>query len=166
MFQSNRFPVRSLALAGLIAALYAVLTIALAPLSYGPVQFRFAEALCVLPMFTPAAIPGLFIGCVIANLVGGNGPWDVVVGSLATLSAACLTYFTRKNRILAVAWPVVVNAVVIGVMLTLLFELPLVATVLSVGAGQAVVCYGLGLTLSYLLERLNILRRVQDDQSV
>ena len=71
-----------------IAALYVVLTMVFAPISFGPVQVRIAEALCILPMFTPAAIPGLFIGCLIANLIGGGIILDVIFGSIATLIGA------------------------------------------------------------------------------
>ena len=73
-----------------IAALYVVLTMVFAPISFGPVQVRIAEALCILPMFTPAAIPGLFIGCLIANLIGGGIILDVIFGSIATLIGAVL----------------------------------------------------------------------------
>ena len=82
--------------AALIGAIYAVLTIAFAPISYGQIQVRISEALTVLPFFTPAAIPGLFIGCIIANLYGGNGIIDIVFGSLATLGAAALSYKMGK----------------------------------------------------------------------
>ncbi|MEA5002230.1 MAG: QueT transporter family protein, partial [Christensenella sp.] len=92
----NKSKVRYLCEASLIAALYAALTLLLAPLSYGPVQVRVSEALCVLPFFTPAAVPGLFIGCMLANLyTAGLGVMDIVVGSLATLLAATLTWLIR-----------------------------------------------------------------------
>ena len=88
----------------LIGALYAVLTIGLAPISYGPVQFRVSEALTLLPFYLPEAIPGLFAGCVFANFFGGFGLPDMVFGSLATLIAAILS---RKsgNIYLAALWP-------------------------------------------------------------
>ena len=81
-----------------IAALYVVLTMVFAPISFGPVQLRIAEALCILPIFTPAAIPGLFIGCVIANLIGGGIILDVIFGSLATLIGAVIGYMLRLRR--------------------------------------------------------------------
>ena len=93
--------------AALIAALYAALTLALYPISYGPVQFRVSEALTLLPVFMPEAIPGLFVGCLLANLIGSATIWDIVFGSLATLIAAVLTYATRRNRYIAAAWPVI-----------------------------------------------------------
>ena len=82
---------RNLALGGMVAALYAALTVLLAPLSYGPVQLRFSEGLTLLPYFLPEAVPGLAVGCLIANLFGGYGAVDVVVGTGATLLAAVLT---------------------------------------------------------------------------
>ena len=84
--------IRYLTTAVMIAAMYVVLCIALRPFSYGEVQVRVAEALTILPYFTSAAIPGLFIGCIIANLLGGSIMLDVVFGSLATLLAAIFTY--------------------------------------------------------------------------
>ena len=92
----------------MIAALYAALTIALAPISFGPVQFRVAEALTLLPFFMPEAIPGLFIGCLLANFTGGFGIIDIVFGSAATLLAAWLTY-EMPNMWLAAIPPVIVN---------------------------------------------------------
>ena len=69
----------------MIAAIYVALTLSLMPISYGPIQFRVSEALCILPFFTPAAVPGLFVGCLLSNLLGGLVPMDVICGSLATL---------------------------------------------------------------------------------
>ncbi|MDN5317492.1 MAG: hypothetical protein PWR08_1617, partial [Thermoanaerobacterium sp.] len=104
----------------LIAALYAVMTIALAPISYGQIQVRVAEALTVLPFFSSYSILGLFVGCIIANMVGGNGIFDVVFGSLATLISAVITYYIGKSnlrykRYLAPLPPVIINAVIIGI---------------------------------------------------
>ena len=117
---------RSIAAAAVIGALYAVLTIALAPISYGAVQFRVSEALCVLPYFLPSSAWGLFIGCAAANLITGN-IFDIIFGSLATLLAAlCTAYFGRKtpgslNRLAACLMPVIFNAVIVGIELGLLF---------------------------------------------
>ena len=88
--------IRYLTTAVMIAAMYVVLCLILRPFSYGEVQVRVAEALTILPYFTSAAIPGLFIGCIIANLLGGSIILDVVFGSLATLLAAIFTYLLRK----------------------------------------------------------------------
>ena len=138
--------------------MYAALTIGLAPISYGPVQFRVSEALTLLPFYLPEAIPGLFAGCIFANFFGGFGLPDMVFGSLATLIAAILS---RKsgNIWLAALWPVVSNMVIIGVMLHILIEVPLIATCLYVALGEAGACYIVGVPLMKILERRNILRR-------
>ena len=81
-----------------IAAVYVVLTLVFAPLSFGEVQIRFSEALTVLPFFTPAAIPGLFVGCIIANLLGGAIPVDIIFGSIATLIGAFFTYSSQYRQ--------------------------------------------------------------------
>ena len=94
---------RHLVHAALIAAVYAVLTIAFAPLSYGQIQVRFAEALTILPFFTPAAIPGLFIGCIVANIFGPGGVPDVIFGSAASLISAYLSYKMPANGCAAAA---------------------------------------------------------------
>ena len=78
--------------AAAIGAIYVVLTLLFAPLSYGEVQVRFSEALTILPYFTPAAIPGLFVGCILSNLLGGAIPVDIIFGSIATLIGAIFTY--------------------------------------------------------------------------
>ena len=96
-----------------IAALYVVLTLVFAPISFGPVQVRIAEALCILPMFTPVAIPGLFIGCLIANLVGGGVIIDVIFGSLATLIGAVGAYYLRNNRWLVPVPAIIANTLIV-----------------------------------------------------
>ena len=130
----------------------------LAPISYGPVQFRVSEALTLLPFYMPEAIPGLFIGCVFSNFYGGFGLPDMVFGGLATLIAAILT---RKstNIFVAALWPVVSNMIIIGIMLHVLIEAPLIATCIYVGLGEMGACYLLGVPLMKLLERKNILCR-------
>ena len=92
-----RFTTRQITRAALIAAAYAILTIAFAPISFGLVQFRVSEALMLMAALTPTAIPGLFIGCVIANLIGGFGIVDIAFGSMATFLAALVTYYGSKR---------------------------------------------------------------------
>lgn len=87
--------------AAAIAAIYVVLTLVFAPFSFGEIQVRVSEALTILPYFTPAAIPGLFVGCLIGNTVGGAIPIDIICGSLATLIGAFITYRLRRHRMLA-----------------------------------------------------------------
>ncbi|MDR2296593.1 MAG: QueT transporter family protein [Clostridiales Family XIII bacterium] len=141
--------------AAVIGAAYAALTIALAPLSYGPVQLRVSEALTVLPYFTPAAIPGLFVGCFVSNIISPYGVVDAVCGSLATLLAACGGFLLRKRRILVPLPPVVCNAVIIGAMLYYAYGVnaSLLANMLWVGAGEAIACYGAGYPLLRVLEK-------------
>ena len=151
------FTVRFMAETGIIAALYFALTMAVAPLSFGQLgmmQLRVSEALCVLPFFTPAAVPGLFIGCALANIFSFLGIIDVVFGSLATLVAALLTYLI-KNKWLVPLPSVLVNAVAIGAMLHFLYftDVPLWVPMLYVGAGQAIACYALGMPLLFVLSR-------------
>lgn len=138
--------------AGVIAAIYAVLTIAFAPISYGLFQVRISEALTILPFFTPAAIPGLFIGCIVANFYGGLGPVDFVFGSLATLVAALITYFIRKYKYIVPLPAVIVNGIVVGIILNVAAGFPLITSMLWVAAGEAVACYALGLPLLLSLE--------------
>jgi len=145
---------RFIAHAGVIAALYAAVTYLLKPISYGALQFRVSEALTLLPILTPAAVPGLTVGCLVANLLGSATPWDILLGPLASLAAALLTRRLRDKPLLAALPPVVVNAVVIGAMIAAVDGLPLWLPVLQVGAGQLGVCYALGLPLYAALRRL------------
>ena len=126
---------RSLCVSAVIAALYAALTLLLAPISFGPLQLRLSEAMTLLPMVLPQAIPGLFVGCLIANLYTGMLT-DIIFGSLATLIAAIGTYLLRKKPLLAGACPVVTNAVIVGLVLALSFSLPIPLTMLEVGLGE------------------------------
>ena len=155
-----RFNTRYLVRAALIAAIYVVLTYlaGLMNLAYGPVQFRFSEALTVLPFLLPEAVPGLFIGCVVSNLLSPYGALDLVVGSLATLLAALWTGKCRR-RCMAPLPPVVCNAALVGAMLAWYeaglgagFPLAFAYNALTVGAGEAAVCYLLGLPLLRVLE--------------
>lgn len=156
--------VRQLCVNAVIAAAYAVLTIMLAPISYGAVQCRVSEVLCVLPFLAPTTVWGLFLGCVLANLFTGN-LFDIIFGSLATLLAAlCTAWFGKrgqdmKNRILGCLMPVVFNAVIIGAVITGAYEgLNIFKNFgvfalngLWVGLGEAVVMFVLGLpAISYI----------------
>lgn len=135
-----------------IGAIYATITIVFAPFSYGPVQVRVSEALTILPFIIPESVLGLFIGCLMANIYGGYGFLDIVFGSLATLAAA---FLSRKmpHWLLAPLPPVLVNAVVVGLILNFTAGFPLLATMLWVGMGQVAACYLLGLPLLYFLKR-------------
>jgi uncharacterized membrane protein len=157
---------RTVVRAGLIAAAYVALTLALAPISYGPVQFRVSEALTILPMFTPAAIPGLAVGVLVANWLGPIGPLDVIFGTLATLLAAGGTYALRKRPLLAMACPVIANALIVPAYLPIALgasDFPrwfggpaglYITAVITVGAGEALAVYGLGSLLMLALRRV------------
>lgn len=148
---------RRLVQSAVIAAVYALLTVCFAPISSGLMQCRVSEALCVLPYFTPAAIPGLFVGCLLGNLLTGATPVDVLFGSLATLLAAVLTYAMRKrcSKYLAPFPSVLCNALIVGAVLIYAYgvNVPYGAACGYVAAGQAVACYALGVPLLLLLER-------------
>lgn len=115
-----KFSAKTIAIGGLVAALYVVLTLVSSVFGTvsGPFQLRISEALCILPVFTPAAVPGLFIGCLLSNIIFGGGIWDIVFGSLATLIGAIGTYLLRKHRFLAPIPPIVANMIVIPLILT------------------------------------------------
>ena len=146
---------RFIAQAAIIAALYAGLTLALAPISYGVVQFRLSEALVVLSLFTPAAIPGLTIGCFFANLIGPNGIMDAVIGSAATLIGCWGIYKCRKSPYPALMINVIANAVIIGLMLKFIYfdENGTFACMAFVGLGELVSVYVPGYPLIKLLQR-------------
>ena len=145
MKKSNK--VTFLTQAAVIAAIYVVLTIIFAPFSFGEVQVRISEALTILPFFTPAAIPGLFVGCIIANLFGGAIPADIIFGSIATLLGALGTYALRKkSRFLAPLPPIIANTYGYGV------NLPIPFMMLTVGIGEVLSCGVIGLVLQSALK--------------
>lgn len=141
--------------AAVIAAVYATLTLALMPLSYGVMQIRVSEALTILPFFTPAAIPGLFIGCLVSNMIGPNGILDIVIGSGATLIAALFSYLLRSRPLLVPLPPVIANGIFVGGMLYYAYSLPfsLTACILWVAAGELIACYAIGYPLLRYLKK-------------
>ncbi len=151
--------IRKLAFIGIIAALYALLTIALAPISYGVYQVRLSEAMTVLPFFGAASAVGLFIGCLVANIFGGNGLLDIIFGSLFTLIAGYLTYLTSKIKPRPVAFalaplpPVLINAFGVAIYLSKIAGFSYLFTVQMIGLGQIVACYLIGLPLMIYLVR-------------
>ena len=152
----KRFSVRSLCVAAIIAALYAALTLGFQAISYGAVQFRVSEAMTLLPVLFPEAVPGLAVGCLISNLFNPMGAtiYDVVFGTLATLLAAVLTRRIKGSIWLRALPPVLCNAVIIGLVLTYAYGIDLLwMNMLTVGIGQAVVCYGLGVPLVRILQK-------------
>ena len=139
-----------------IAAVYVVLTVIFAPISFGPMQVRIAEMLMILPMFTPAAVPGLFIGCIIANMLGGAIALDVIFGSLATLIGAWVGYLLRRNRWLVPIPPIISNALIVPFVLKYGYgftEIPLPLMMVYIAVGEIVGCYILGEILGRALLR-------------
>lgn len=148
---------RYLVQAAMIAAIYTVLTMVAAgfDLASGAIQVRFSEALTILPFFTPAAIPGLTIGCLISNLITGCALPDIIFGSLATLIGAAGTYALRENRFLCAVPPIVSNMLIIPFVLSYAYHIPgsIPFFMLTVGIGELISCMGLGqLLLSTLLK--------------
>ncbi|MDD6667777.1 MAG: QueT transporter family protein [Lachnospiraceae bacterium] len=141
--------------AAMIAALYVVLTVFINAfnLASGAIQVRISEALCILPVFTPAAIPGLFIGCLLANLVTGAMIWDIIFGSLATLLGAIGTYYLRKTRFAFTLPPVIANMIVIPPVLMLAYHVPDAwwFLVITVGLGEVISVCILGFILKKAL---------------
>jgi uncharacterized membrane protein len=139
--------------AGIIAAVYVALTLPLMDLSYGPIQVRISEALALMPFIDLAAIPGVFVGCFLANIFGGYGFIDVVFGSLTTLAAAYLTS-KMPNRILAILPPVILNALIVSIWVYKSSNMPYIMNVLTIGLGEFFSVAGLGTLLIMLLERI------------
>ena len=151
-----------------IAAIYAGLTYlaGILGVAYGGIQFRFSEALTILAVFSPAAIPGLTVGCFLGNITSPYGLVDIVCGTLATLVAAVLSYKTRNIKfkdlpLLSAIFPVIANAIIVGLEITLFmpegfaFKAFLISAI-QVGFGELVVCYGLGIPLYKVIKRLNL----------
>lgn len=141
--------------AAAIAAIYVVLTCLFAPISFGPVQFRISEALCILPYFTPAAIPGLFIGCLLGNMIGGAMIWDIIFGSLATLIGAVGSYLLRKNKWLVCIPPILSNTIIIPWVLRFAYGVEDLVPylMLTVGIGEVLAIGAIGNVVLYALER-------------
>lgn len=147
----------------IIAALYVVLTYiaSILGLSSGAIQIRFSEALTILPVFTSAAIPGLFIGCFISNILSGCVIWDVIFGSLATLIGAVFTYFLKNHEKYAFIPPILSNTIIVPFVLKYAYGLPagLAYLVLTVGIGEILSCGVLGsLLLLYLKKYKNAIK--------
>lgn len=153
-----------IAKAAIIAALYCVATLLIAPIAFGENQVRISEALNVLVYFTPAAIPGLFVGCILANLSSPFGLIDIALGSLATLLAA-LVASKIKNKYLVEIPSILFNGVLVGFVLYKMASVPFVAGFLSVCLGQAISLYALGLPLLLIIEKNDRLRNlIADDE--
>lgn len=138
-----------------IAAIYVVLTVVFAPFSFGEVQVRISEALTILPYFTPAAIPGLFVGCLIGNYFGGAIPVDILCGSIATLIGALGSYALRRHKFLVPIPPIAANTIIVPFVLLYGYgvNLPIPFMMLTVGIGEVLSCGVLGCIILFALER-------------
>lgn len=144
--------------AAMIAALYVVLTLAAAALGldHYAVQVRFSEALTILPFFTPAAIPGLYVGCLLSNIVTGCIIWDILLGPVATLLGALGTWFLRRrSKWLAPLPPIAANTLIVPLILAYAyqFEGSLPYFMLTVGLGEIASCGVLGMLLLFTLNK-------------
>lgn len=143
--------------AAMIAAIYIVLTcfINAFNLASGAIQVRISEALTILPFFTPAAIPGLFVGCLLSNIITGCMPLDVIFGSLATLMGALGTYALRKYKWLAPVSPILANTIIVPFILSYVyhFEGSLPYFFVTVGIGEVLSCGVLGMILLFALQK-------------
>lgn len=152
---------KAITMAAAIAAVYVVLTfIANAMgLASGAIQVRFSEALTVLPFFTPVAVPGLFVGCILSNILTGCAPYDVVFGSLATLIGAVGTYVLAK-KLPKMSWlapipPIIANTIIVPFVLMYVYDVEdaLWYLMLTVGAGEVISCGIIGMILLKALEK-------------
>lgn len=137
--------------AALIAAIYFILIYIFQGVSFGVFQFRPAEALTVLPILYPEAVPALFVAVMLSNIIGGLGPWDIFGGSLVTLLAAWVTYRYRHSWI-AYASPIVLNAFLISLYLRFIFDVPYWLAVVGIGLSESVSVLLLGIPLIRLLK--------------
>ena len=139
----------------IIAAIYVVLTVVFAPISFSEIQVRISEALTILPFFTPAAVPGLFVGCLLANILGGAILPDIIFGSLATLIGAVFSYLLRKNKYLVPVPPIVANTIIVPFVLRFGYgvNLPIPLMMLTVGIGEIISCGVLGMVLLFALDK-------------
>lgn len=154
--------IKLLTYGAVIAALYTVLTLlsnALG-LASGAIQLRISEALTILPVFTPAAPLGLFIGCLISNIICGNMLPDVIFGSLATLIGAFGTYYFAKNKYTASLFPIISNTAIVPLVLKYVYKIagPLWYFILTVGIGEVISCGIFGIILYSALEKRNIFK--------
>lgn len=157
------FSTRGLATGGMIAAIYIALTLIFQPISFRAIQFRIAEVMTLMPIVTPYAIPGLFVGCLLANWLGGGIWFDVVLGSIATLLAAICTRKCRARPPVAAIFPTIFNGLIVGPVVYFAYihapgdpiSIPtLLFNMLTVAFGELAVCYVLGLPMIAVLKRL------------
>jgi len=152
---TDKNKVSYLARAAVIATIYTLVTYLFKPISYGVIQVRVSEALTLLPLIESSAIPGLFVGCLLANILGGMGLWDIYFGSLITLVAACITA-KMPGPVWGSLPPIVLNALGVAYYLSIIYDVPYWMTALYIGIGQLVSVAGLGIPLYYLIQRTSL----------
>lgn len=165
----QKFSTVTLVKTAVIAAIYAAITMALSPISYGEIQFRLSEVLILLAFIDPVYIPGLVLGCIIANLGSPLGPIDVFAGSFATLLSVIAIYQTKKllgnspkSLILSSLWPVIFNGLIVGWMLNYVLQLPFWASAGYVALGEFVVVSIVGVIIfKNILNRENFINILQ-----
>ncbi len=141
--------------AALIAAIYVVLVYAFKPISFSYIQVRIAETLTILPYFTPAGIPGITIGCLLANILTGADVLDIIFGTLATFLGALGSYGLRRHKFLVPIPPILTNTIIIPWVLRFAYgeALPIPFMMATIGIGQVISCYVLGLILLQVLSK-------------
>lgn len=151
--------IKKIVTTALVAAIYATLTLVLGAISYGPIQFRVAEIMVLLPFIKKDYIWGLTIGCFLANIIGPYGVPDIIFGTTATFLSAYAVYLTSKMMegkkyalLVSSIWPTIINAAIIGIMLNIFFGLPLMLSIAQVGFGQFVVITIIAMPLYKSLE--------------
>ena len=154
--KNTPYTTRRLVRSAVIAAIYAVLTLLLQPISYGAIQVRFSEALTLLPILMSEAVPGVTLGCLLANVLGGSMLPDIVFGTLATFLAAVATRRLRQKFWLAAAMPVIANGLIVGAVVHFCYapEMALPLCMLTVALGEAVACFVVGPLLIATLKKL------------
>jgi uncharacterized membrane protein len=160
----NRKKIHGIAFAAIIAAAYVVLTYIAAAfgLASGAIQIRLSEMLTILPIFTPYAIPGVFIGCLLSNILTGCALWDIILGSLATLTGAIGTYLLRKHKLFATLPPIIANTIIVPFVLIYFYSLEGTYWyfALTVGIGEIISCGILGTILRKSLEKTDIINKL------
>lgn len=153
--KKNDEKVISMVQAAMIAAVYVALTLPIQPIAYGPVQFRISEALTILPYFTPAAIPGVTIGCFLSNIMMGAPLPDIIFGTLATFIGTVFSRMLRRQKFLVCIPPILSNALIIPWVLKFAYEFEdaVPFMMLTVGAGEVLAAGVLGTMLLLALER-------------
>ncbi|MDS0525836.1 QueT transporter family protein [Clostridium sp. SHJSY1] len=156
---NNDKMVQRLVKTAIIAALYAVITLVLAPISYGPIQFRVSEIMVLLAFFDPFYIVGLTLGCFISNMLGPNGIMDIIFGTVATFISVYAIYLTGKfvnnknlSLIIASLWPTIFNGLIVGWMLNYLYQLPLLLSIAEVAIGEFVIVTIVGVPVVNLVK--------------